>query len=440
MSTLTPPPPTRATRATTHRPPAKRLSSRLGNLLLNLAAVAGAICILLVILAFFFNITLIMFKTGSMAPTIPAGSVALVREVPAAELKVGDVVTVDRPGQLPITHRITSIVPGPDAEARTITMRGDANATEDPAPYTILHARIVLGSVPGLAHVIVWFGNPWVLGGLTIALSALVTWAFWPRNTAPARRRGRHGAGIGSPVGTGSAVLVVGLLVGGVLLTPAAPARAEGATEQTLTARTFTLVSVADSYRMANLTPGEPVTWDLGVKSRSTGPLTVSMTASGESRLGLVAGISECAQRWEGTVCPHGSRSVTVPGPLALDGVQRTFSDVPSGGTRWYRMTVTMPTAPDRAVPTSATSRVVLRIADPDGTTIEVPGEPGTHTPGSDPTTPEAALTPAPGASGGLSQTGGSLDPTRMMLALLAIGTGILIAGIARLRQGERTS
>lgn len=438
MSTLAPPPPTRATRATTPRPPARRLSARLGNLLLNLAAVAGAICILLVILAFFFNITLIMFKTGSMAPTIPAGSVALVREVPAAELKVGDVVTVDRPGQLPITHRITSIIPGPDAEARTITMRGDANATEDPAPYTILHARIVLGSVPGLAHVIVWFGNPWVLGGLTIALSALVTWAFWPRNTAPPRRRGRHGAGIGSRVGTGSAALAVALVLGGSLLAPASPVRAEGATEQTLTARTFTLVSVADSYRMANLTPGEPVTWDLGVQSNSTEPLSVSMTASGESRLGLVAGITECDERWQNNTCRGGSKNIAAPSPLTLDGVQRPLSDVPAGNTRWFRMTVTMPGAPDQALATTATSRVILRVSDPGGAVIEVPSEPG---PGTTPSGPQGSPPiPPDTADGSLSHTGATLDPSRLWLALLAIGSGILIAGVARLRRERSES
>ena len=55
-----------------------------------------------------------MFKTGSMSPTITAGSVALVREIPASEINVGDVVTVDREDALPVTHRVTSIVyPGP---------------------------------------------------------------------------------------------------------------------------------------------------------------------------------------------------------------------------------------------------------------------------------------------------------------------------------------
>ncbi|MGO1266499.1 MAG: hypothetical protein ACTMIY_07705 [Microbacterium gubbeenense] len=73
-------------------------------MLLWLAAAAGLICIVLVILAYAANITLIMFRTGSMEPTIPAGSVAVVQQVDAAAASVGDVVTVDRAGELPITH------------------------------------------------------------------------------------------------------------------------------------------------------------------------------------------------------------------------------------------------------------------------------------------------------------------------------------------------
>ncbi len=81
----------------------------LGEVLLWLAAVGGAICIVVVLAAVFFNVTLIMFKTGSMEPTIPTGSLAVVQEIPASEVAVGDIVTVDRPGQLPVTHRVTSV-------------------------------------------------------------------------------------------------------------------------------------------------------------------------------------------------------------------------------------------------------------------------------------------------------------------------------------------
>lgn len=166
------------------RGPAKVLA----DLLLWIAAIGGVVCIVLVVLAYTAGITLIMFKTGSMSPTIPAGSVAVVQRIPAAEVEVGDVVTVDREGELPVTHRVTTIVPGATDAERVITLKGDANATEDPFPYTVSSVRTVLFSIPGIATVIVAMGNPFVLGGITVAAAVLVVWAFWPRD---GRRRER---------------------------------------------------------------------------------------------------------------------------------------------------------------------------------------------------------------------------------------------------------
>jgi signal peptidase len=163
--------------------------------LLNLAAAGGAVCLTAVVLAVAFNITLILFKTGSMSPAIPAGSLAVVREIPAAEIKVGDVVTVDRPGKLPITHRIQTIGPAEGA-ARSITMKGDANAEADPAPYVVERVRIVLWSVPGLAYPLAAAANPVVLGATTVCVAALVSWVLWPRSGS--RNGSRPGSGHGS--------------------------------------------------------------------------------------------------------------------------------------------------------------------------------------------------------------------------------------------------
>jgi signal peptidase len=92
-------------------------------------------------------------------------------------------VTVDRPGKLPITHRVQSVEPGEGA-ARVITMKGDANLAADPAPYQVDRVRLVLWSVPGLAYPVAGAANPLVLGGTTLAVSALVTWVLWPREKA----------------------------------------------------------------------------------------------------------------------------------------------------------------------------------------------------------------------------------------------------------------
>lgn len=158
----------------------RRILRRVGDALLWLAAVGGGVCIALVILAYLFNISLIMFKTGSMSPTIPAGSVALVREIPAGEISIGDIVTIDRPGDLPVTHRVTHLEARDDGQW-SISMKGDANEQPDPLPYTAANVRQTLGHVPGLAPVIVSMGSPWVLACLTLGAASLVTWSFWPR-------------------------------------------------------------------------------------------------------------------------------------------------------------------------------------------------------------------------------------------------------------------
>ena len=109
-------------------------------------------------------------------------------------------VTVDRAGELPVTHRVRSIEPGPQPGERVLVLRGNANAQDDPFPYVVSSVRIVRFAIPGAAPVIAAFGNPFVLGGITVAAAVLVGWAFWPRrekvDEAPASRpRGAGSAG-----------------------------------------------------------------------------------------------------------------------------------------------------------------------------------------------------------------------------------------------------
>ncbi len=166
----------------------KSVGGILGEVALTAAALGGLVCIVLVVLALAFGLTLIMFKTGSMAPTIPAGSLALVHDIPAGDVRVGDVVTLSRPNKLPVTHRVTSVTPL-SAETYSITMRGDANLADDATPYVVDRARIVVASTPGLANVVVLVSQPFVMAGLSVAAGALVAWAFWPRE----KRRSKHG-------------------------------------------------------------------------------------------------------------------------------------------------------------------------------------------------------------------------------------------------------
>lgn len=176
------PPEAPASTAASHRASSGRsVWSYIGGGIGNLLAAGGVVCIVLVVLAVSMNISLIMFKTGSMSPTIPTGSVAVVKEISADEIRVGDVITVDREeGQLPVTHRVVEVYPQSPGEA-LVQMKGDANPNVDPGMYRVETVRKVLWSVPELAKVIVWFGNPFVLGGISLLAALGVLWAFWPK-------------------------------------------------------------------------------------------------------------------------------------------------------------------------------------------------------------------------------------------------------------------
>ncbi|GAA3171600.1 hypothetical protein GCM10020255_060600 [Rhodococcus baikonurensis] len=84
--------------------------------------------------------------------------------------------------ELPVTHRVVS-ARTQDNGITILDLKGDANASADPAVYEVTTVRKVLWHVPGLARVIVYFSNPLVLGAITLTMAALVVAVFWPRNT-----------------------------------------------------------------------------------------------------------------------------------------------------------------------------------------------------------------------------------------------------------------
>ncbi|WP_205791422.1 hypothetical protein [Microbacterium sulfonylureivorans] len=315
----------------------------MGDIALTVAAVLGTVCIGLVIAAVFFDVRIILFSTGSMSPTIPAGSAAIVRQIPASEIEVGDVITVDRPGKLPITHRATSVspVPGGREDARLITMRGDANAVDDPFPYEVTGVRLVVFSVPGIAPAVASLGNPWVLGSVTIGATVLVVWVFWPRR--PKRRREvadgerrprRDGAGAVA----GLAVLVG---VGAVLAFPVS-ARAE--TDETVTqGRVIRLVSI-EQPQMSDLAPGTSAVWQVGVSADAPSPgiITVQLSSTGAAVLALDYDVQSCEVRWQDDGC---ATPTTLLGeqPVPLDGEERDILEMPSDEERWLRILVTRP-------------------------------------------------------------------------------------------------
>lgn len=157
--------------------------SRVGDVLVNIAAVLGAVCIVATIAAFFFGVNIAMFKTGSMSPTIPTGAAAVSVRIDAADAKTGDVVTVSRgEGKLPVTHRVVETMPTGDGGAALI-LKGDANTANDPFPYQVQTVNRVVWSMPGLGSQLARLQQAPILGVVTVFAALLVTWAFWPKKS-----------------------------------------------------------------------------------------------------------------------------------------------------------------------------------------------------------------------------------------------------------------
>ncbi|MCU1510122.1 MAG: hypothetical protein JWQ12_2387 [Glaciihabitans sp.] len=322
------------------------MPARLGSALLTLAAIGGAICLVLVLLAVVFHITIVLFKTGSMSPTIPQGSLALVREIPADEVKVGEVVTVSRPGELPISHRVTSVRPDGTGSARIITLRGDANPVDDPLPYTVQSVRLVVWSAPGLAYVVVWFSNPIVLGIVALGVGALVTWAFWPAAGDSRPRRGRRS------IKRYPTTVVLLLLAGAASSWMVVPQSARAAqVEQVTQGSVIRLVSIGDALEMADLTPGIPTLWQVGVSANAPEPgtITLSLAAGGplaESPAGLTVGAEGCDVRWVGNTCASGQRTLIAPQPaVALGGAAQALGTITTADQRWILVSALVPDA-----------------------------------------------------------------------------------------------
>ncbi len=151
--------------------------------------------------------TLVTFRTGSMSPTMPQGAVAVTLPAQAAELRVGDVATVQRANEpMPVTHRVIEIrevepqagnapdlraaMPGErppdplDPAAREIVMQGDDNNTPDHLPYIVTEVRRTVFAVPHAGTALMLLQTPIGTGTSILGVGVLVTWAFWPRRAA----------------------------------------------------------------------------------------------------------------------------------------------------------------------------------------------------------------------------------------------------------------
>lgn len=150
--------------------------------LLGLAGLVGLACILWLLASALFGASLVVFRTGSMAPSMPTGTAAIAVPIAGTDIAPGDVVMVVREGGLPVTHRVMAVEPDPQTEGGVLLeLRGDDNTVNDPEAYRVTEAAKILFPIPGLGTAVELSRTPLFLGAATMLVAGLVVWAFWPR-------------------------------------------------------------------------------------------------------------------------------------------------------------------------------------------------------------------------------------------------------------------
>lgn len=141
----------RATTAAARRTGGRRL---LRSSLTILAVLSGALLAAAVAGPRLFPFQAVSIRSGSMRPTLPVGSLVLLRRVDPMTLHVGDVITFHPPLEPDryVTHRIVGIRTSRDG--RAFVTKGDANGADDGwyVPAAGPGWRVV-GSIPRLGYV-----------------------------------------------------------------------------------------------------------------------------------------------------------------------------------------------------------------------------------------------------------------------------------------------
>ena len=190
---------------TTVDPPEKSLLHYLG------LAVSGAILLLVIALALLLIVvpkvtgsTPLTVLTSSMEPTLPPGTLIIVRPVTPDEIRIGDVVTYQirsgEPGV--ITHRVTAISSS-SAGGRTFTFTGDNNSVADADQVLPVQIQGRLWySVPWVG----WVNNAvngqsraWVVPIVAVLLLAYAGYMFASGAVSVLRTRRRRAAAVPTP-------------------------------------------------------------------------------------------------------------------------------------------------------------------------------------------------------------------------------------------------
>ena len=208
------------------------VARRVGDLVLNLSAAVGALCVVAVVVGVALDVRPVVVRSGSMEPEIGVGALVVGRTVDADRLRVGDVVTVPR-GASHVTHRVVELRRARDEVV--LRLQGDANPTPDTVEDRVGEARRMVVAVPYAGYAVGWLSTSPGVFVLAGAVGVLLALALRPAGrpagpagpAGPRQRPGRR-ARRRRPAGrraVGAARTTVIALAGAVAF-PASPAAA----------------------------------------------------------------------------------------------------------------------------------------------------------------------------------------------------------------------
>jgi signal peptidase len=158
---------------------ARRVTGAVGTLALVVVSLAAVAFVLPSALGF----QRYVITGGSMTGTYDKGSVVFEREVPAADLEVGDVITYQPPAASGVTtlvtHRVIAITHDEQGR-RVLRTQGDANPDPDPWRFSLTSEQqpVVAFSVPYVGNALIALadrGTRMLVIGLPAGLVALLS-------------------------------------------------------------------------------------------------------------------------------------------------------------------------------------------------------------------------------------------------------------------------
>jgi signal peptidase I len=140
-------------------------------------AVLGSVSILAAVAAVGFGVTPLIFRSGSMSPGIPTGSLGLAQRTDAADVEVGDIVSAVWSDGTRVTHRVVGVQDQGNGLVQLET-KGDANEQPDTEHPIVDRVDRVFWSVPEAGYVLQEITKPYWVFGSGVIVGAIVVLAL----------------------------------------------------------------------------------------------------------------------------------------------------------------------------------------------------------------------------------------------------------------------